>query len=209
MYKTYIISLSESGTGDHLTSAKLMLPHTIAYCNRYNWSHEVVNAVNGYTLNESLWDHLELKMPIKTVDSTQKFADKPGAQGCFLSHFMLWNRCIELGQPIIILEDDAEVVDLLPEIKLDLDLVKLHKPRMLKNNPRVGAWSPGAFAYWVSPVGAKKLVEFVKMHGPTYNDKLIGSNVLNWGYLDTPIVNLGKRGGSSTNPEKYPYKNLH
>lgn len=34
-----------------------------------------------------------------------------GSVGCYLSHFTLWRRCLELGQPILIMEDDINFVD--------------------------------------------------------------------------------------------------
>jgi hypothetical protein len=49
-------------------------------------------------------------------------------------------------------------------------------------------------------------VEFAKQNGPMLADKIIVSSVLNWGYLTPPIVKLGPRIGSSTQPEKYPYR---
>jgi GR25 family glycosyltransferase involved in LPS biosynthesis len=33
-----------------------------------------------------------------------------GVIGCFLSHFYLWKTCIELNEPILILEHDSEVI---------------------------------------------------------------------------------------------------
>lgn len=31
----------------------------------------------------------------------------PAQLGCYASHYLLWQKCVELGRPIIILEDDA------------------------------------------------------------------------------------------------------
>lgn len=33
----------------------------------------------------------------------------PGQLGCFASHYLLWQRCSEKGEPCIILEDDAKL----------------------------------------------------------------------------------------------------
>lgn len=35
----------------------------------------------------------------------------PGEKGCFASHFDLWQRCVELNHPIVVLEDDIDVLD--------------------------------------------------------------------------------------------------
>jgi len=202
----YIITLAYEDTGIHTTVAINMLSQTLKSCKQYGWNAEIFRAIDGYNLDSNIWNQLNLVMPVRKNNSVGRFADKPGALGCFLSHFLLWNLCIELNQPVIILEDDVDIIDTLPEIKSDLDLLKLHKPRVKKEHETLGIWSPGAFAYWLSPSGARKLINFSKLNGPKYNDKMIGSKILNWDYLSTPIVKLRQRQGSSTNPEKYPYK---
>lgn len=34
-----------------------------------------------------------------------------GQLGCFASHYLLWEKCVELGTPIILLEDDALLIE--------------------------------------------------------------------------------------------------
>jgi hypothetical protein len=208
MYKTYIITLAESGHGKHLESAQQILPCTLRNCDQHGWKVETINGVNGYFLTAADWNNFGFQVPRKTTKKINKFGNLPGAQGCFLSHYILWNRCVELDQSIIILEDDAEVLGPMPEITTDCDLVKLHDPRRQHYHDTLGTWAPGAFAYWISPAGATKLIDFVKKDGPGHADKLIGSNILDWEYLDPPIVKLGPRIGSSTNPNRYPYQTL-
>lgn len=205
MYKTYIISLAESGTDVHQKSAQKILPTTIESCRKNNWTIEIFDAINGYALTQDIWDQLNLKSPKKKNNSVGKFEDKPGAHGCFLSHYILWNRCVSLNEPIIILEDDALVINQLSVIDTKHDLLKLHSPRGEKIHPVFGKWSPMAFAYWLTPIGAKKLINYSIQNKPTYNDKMIGSNILSWDYIKSPIVKLQSRKGSSTNPLKYPY----
>jgi GR25 family glycosyltransferase involved in LPS biosynthesis len=52
-----------------------------------------------------------------------------GVIGCFLSHFYLWKKCIELNEPILILEHDAEIIrniDWLNELdNSDWDMIHL------------------------------------------------------------------------------------
>lgn len=206
MYKVFIISLLNSGSDLHQKSAAEWLPLSISSCQRYGWNYEIFSAINGYALKESIWKDNGLQSPNKSKNQSKKFiGDLPGAQGCFLSHYMLWNRCVEIDQPIIILEDDAMVIGELKPINSNHDVVKLHQPREAGVS-KLGNWSAGAFAYWLSPVGAKKLVDFSKTHGPILADKIIVSSIVNWSYLDPAIVKLGDRVGSSTQPEKYPYK---
>jgi hypothetical protein len=209
MYKTYIISLIANGHGDHQISAQMMLPRTMNFCNQYNWNAEIFHAINGYNLQKSDWEIHGFTPPVISNRGKEKFGDLPGAQGCFFSHYRLWQQCVMLGEPIIVLEDDAEVLCPMPEIVTNKDLIKLHDPKHMHQHKKLGSWAPGAFAYWLTPQGATKLIDFSKNNGPGHADKLIGSNVLDWDYLNPHIVKLGPRKGSSTNPNKYPYKNLY
>lgn len=205
MYKIYVITLAYSDAGEHTSVAKTMLGHTLRTCQQHNWKADIFHAVNGYKLNPEIWTTSGVKEPKTKKLGGQKFSDKPGAQGCFLSHFSLWKMCVDYNEPIVILEDDVKIIGPMPKIKTKFDLLKLHAPRQRKEHQLVGEWSPGAFAYWLSPAGAQKLIDFAKHNGAKYSDKCIGSKVLDWTYLENPIVQLIRRYGSSTNPEKYPY----
>jgi hypothetical protein len=206
VYNTYIISLINTGDGKHLKSAQEWLPQTICSCNQYHWQTTIFSAINGYNIQDTDWKTFGLPQPKKSKNKEKKFiGELPGAQGCFLSHYKLWNICMELNQPIVVLEDDAIAIAPLTDINSNFDLVKLHAPRA-SGESKLGHWSIGAFAYWITPFGSRKLVEFSKQNGPMLTDKMIVSSVLNWGYLDVPVIELGKRIGSSTQPDKYPYR---
>ena len=45
------------------------------------------------------------------IDPILKTPLTKGEVGCFLSHWHLWNKCIEKNEPIIVLEDDAILTD--------------------------------------------------------------------------------------------------
>ena len=208
MSDIYIITLANSDAGRHTQEAKNQLTKTLTSCRDYGWPAQIFDAINGYNLDATIWNTLNLKCPKKKLGSSNKFADKPGAIGCFISHFLLWKKCISLNRPLIILEDDVQVISSLVEIKSNHDCLKLHAPRQRKENETVGRWSPGAFGYWLSPIGAQKLVNFSITNGPKYNDKCVGSKVLDWEYIDIPLIRLRLRRGSSTNPVDYPYKDV-
>ena len=64
---------------------------------------EFFDAVNGFVgLPEKLQDCPD--------DTHRKFLRSrpltPGEKGCYASHYLLWEKCIELNEPIVILEDD-------------------------------------------------------------------------------------------------------
>jgi hypothetical protein len=107
----YIITLAYEDTGIHTTVAINMLSQTLKSCKQYGWNAEIFRAIDGYNLDSNIWNQLNLVMPVRKNNSVGRFADKPGALGCFLSHFLLWNLCIELNQPVIILEDDVDIID--------------------------------------------------------------------------------------------------
>jgi len=205
--KVFIISLSTSDFySEHVIQAKSRISKTVALAKKFNWSVEVFPAINGYHLDESTWSNLDLSTPKKTKNG-DKFGDKPGALGCFLSHFLLWKRCVQDGCPIIVLEDDVDIITEWQSFDYQKDLVKLHAKRKHNEHPIVGSWSPGAFGYWISPSGANKLITFAKHNGPKYADKMIGDKILDWTYVDHPLIKLRAKQGSSTNPKKYSYKN--
>lgn len=205
MFETFIISLKDTGTGDHKLSAETWTANAQQCCYTHKWQFTIFPAINGYNLTNESWQNFGILPPAKKSSKLDHFSNLPGAQGCFLSHYLLWKKCITLNKPIIILEDDAEVTHPFEEIVTDKDLLKLHKPRQRKIHPKLGEWSPGAFGYLLFPTGAENLVKHVNTNGPMHADKAIASSIVNWGYIDRPVVKLGNRVGSSTKPNKYPY----
>lgn len=207
MPDVFIISLSESDFyNEHVIQSRARISKTVGLAKKFNWPYEIFPATNGYHLDVALWNNLGLSAPKKTKNG-DKFGDKPGAMGCFVSHFLLWQHCVAINRPIIILEDDVDIITNWKRFDYKNDLVKLHAPRKQNQHPIVGTWSPGTFAYWISPIGADKLLKFAKTNGPKYADKMIGNRILDWTYDAQPLVTLRPNLGSSTNPKKYSYKN--
>jgi hypothetical protein len=50
----------------------------------------------------------------------QIYKDNISQLGCFLSHYMLWLKCVELDEPCLIFEHDAVMIRPLPENVLDI-----------------------------------------------------------------------------------------
>lgn len=118
---------------------------------------------------------------------------KPGFKGCFLSHYLLWEKCVDLNQPLIIFEHDALMIRPLPNNILDLfthhcildhasfndnyqdaidkecELTVTNYPRIYKDNFGVkdlnATHKCGSHAHIVTPLGAKTIIESVKTHG--------------------------------------------
>lgn len=101
----------------------------------------------------------------------------PGIIGCFYSHYRLWEKCVELNEPIMIFEDD--VIFTRPFIPVDWDEVlitvlgnpkKSAKYIKYLENPDgepaacdyFQASMPGTPGYAIKPSGAKKLINHYK-----------------------------------------------
>jgi GR25 family glycosyltransferase involved in LPS biosynthesis len=114
------------------------------------------------------------------IDKNSNFLKilRPGVIGCFYSHYRLWQKCVELDEPILIFEDDViferefipvpwdEVILLCTgkeAYKHDFYSKKLYDPEGEPSTVALPNTSmPGAVGYGVTPKGAKKLVEFYK-----------------------------------------------
>jgi hypothetical protein len=166
---------------------------------QYDWPYEVVAAVDGHTVTAETWHNIGIRL-----SAQGKMLQRPGAQGCWISHYQLWAKCCQSNQPIIILEHDAVVTDFWPDnIELESNLVKLYTTAECKVNPAYGLWSKGAHAYTITPQQAAQLIQHSRLHGAQAVDKHLGSQVLNWTFYSQDLVVLNpNRGPSSTSPKR-------
>ncbi|MCE9935580.1 glycosyltransferase family 25 protein [Aeromonas salmonicida] len=98
----------------------------------------------------------------------------PGEKGCYASHFLLWEKCVELNEPILILEDDflptqyfEEVLKILPKVHEEYEYVKvepqvgLAKALTTVDNMQLMFWHNNmcwTTGYSISPQGARRLL---------------------------------------------------
>ncbi|WP_217564205.1 glycosyltransferase family 25 protein [Vibrio cholerae] len=100
-----------------------------------------------------------------------------GELGCYASHYLLWQKCVELNAPIVVLEDDAQIlpsfVNYFSTIKVKtqeygfLRLEEAYERSRLflkekANNFEISFLTNnfgGARAYSLSPASAKKLIK--------------------------------------------------
>jgi GR25 family glycosyltransferase involved in LPS biosynthesis len=171
----------------------------IASLKKYNWMFKKFDAVNGQTITHSDWQRIGISM-----SDQGKMPRRPGAQGCWHSHYELWNRCLTSNTPIVIMEHDAVVNGSWPEnLDINTRLVKLYINAECKVNPAYGRWSKGAHAYTLTPAQASTLIEHARQNGAQAVDKHLGDLVLPWTFLDQNLVTLNpQRGPSSTSPLK-------
>ena len=166
---------------------------------KYNWNFKRFDAVDGQKITNTNWKKIGIAM-----SDQGKMPRRPGAQGCWHSHYALWNECITTNEPIVVMEHDAVINGPWPEsLDIDNQLVKLYSNAECKVNPAFGRWSKGAHAYTVTPTQAQRLINYARDNGAQAVDKHLGDLVLPWTFLNQDLVTLNpKRGPSSTSPLK-------
>lgn len=141
-------------------------------------SFEVFNAVDGRQIADPLFSRYNDQQRIKY----RRTRLSGGELGCFASHFKLWEKCVELNQPIIVMEDDVVVEDSFVEaICIGQKLInKLHYLRFsgisLHRRPfkilkAVGSFNlvdhirgpAGTQCYALDPIAAKTFIEHAQI----------------------------------------------
>ena len=74
-------------------------------------SYERFEAVNGYDIDYKKLTEDGYDTDHNWIDPILETPITKGEVGCFLSHYKLWQRCIESNEPYLILEDDAIISD--------------------------------------------------------------------------------------------------
>jgi hypothetical protein len=147
---------------------------------RWGWQLQTWPGVPGEKVTESMWDNNDLQLlPQGAIQY------RPGAQGCWFSHWGLWKLCVARRQPIVVMEHDAEIRGPWPtDINLDQCVWKLHLPdgRGERVNEITGEWSCGAWAYTLTPRWAQQLITFSIQHGAQAVDKQLGRKAVQWQY---------------------------
>jgi hypothetical protein len=204
--KAFVIILQQS---EH---SRKVGAEAIEAAGKFGIEPQVHNAVLGYDAPE-----LFAKYGI-TRFLTRDLIDNPGHQGCFLSHFELWMKCVKLNEPIIILEHDGVFVRPLPEDILDQfsGVLKLDpydvfvdsyegKVEASLNDP-VDVWHPparntwhgvgefiwGAYGYIIKPNAALELVQFSRKIGAAPTDVHIGRNLVDIKATTATVVRMSK-----------------
>jgi hypothetical protein len=193
---TYVIAVTDPSAPGYKT-AEVNLAKTLGELSRWQWPHAVWPATTPSGVD---W-------PLLGVELLPRGAilKRPGAQACFHSHFRLWQHCVSLGKPIVVMEHDARVTAPWPrDIDLDQSVWKLHRPdgRGDRVNEITGTWSCGAWAYTLTPTQAQQLVTFTKTVGAQAVDKQIGSRAVTWQYWTSDLAaHRPVIGRSTTSPK--------
>ncbi|KPL93028.1 glycosyltransferase family 25 protein [Vibrio sp. L5-1] len=136
---------------------------------------ELFSAVDGRTspphpLLKRYNDDLSQTYRAKTLSA--------GQLGCYASHYLLWQKCVELNQPIIVIEDDAllfketflNFIRDTAELPNYIECIRLFKNKRRKfssycifecSSTKIHKFTKGhmsATGYFLTPSGAKKLL---------------------------------------------------
>lgn len=128
-----------------------------------------------------------------------KHGDFLAVVGCFMSHYLLWKKCVEIDEPIIILEHDAIIYSDVPfDLLKNSELANIGNPSFGRNNKIKLKWinklkhkisgksviqdlyskkyMPGCHGYYIEPIGAKKLIQGAKDFNICAADIFINKN---------------------------------
>ena len=182
----YVIALQNN------PRSQALLTDCLASCKRWAWSAEPYWAVVGADLVPTHFQDLNLYLNPQT-----KIARRPGAQGCFLSHWNLWHLCVQKNTPIVILESDAVIQGAMPVYTPARGIQKFHTDRGTKTG-FTGTWSKGAHAYAIAPAHARELIQGIQSTEVKPADKCIGTRFVPWQHHSSDLVTLNPRRGPST-----------
>lgn len=183
----FVIALKEHN------HSQTMLNTCLKTADDFGWKIHISWGMDGRDITESTWRDLGL-----TMTGDGKISKRPGVQGCFISHWRLWHKCLELDQQIIILEHDAVFKEAWKPIDPSTHLIKLHTEYWNKRNHITGTWGASTHAYTLSPIHARALIKFSTEHGARPTDVLIGDQVLPWRYLEYMMIDRNTDSRSTT-----------
>jgi hypothetical protein len=185
----------------HYTVSQRNLAQTLSRAKLHGWSLSVWPATAGHTVTDQDW----LAIGVQLLDRGA-IVHRPGAKGCWFSHWRLWQHCVDINEPIVILEHDAYITAPWPDdIDLDHCVWKLHLDdgRGQRVNSITGEWSCGAYSYTVTPRFAQAVMDFSRQHGAQAVDKQLGRSVIPWQYWRDDLAPHRPRARiSTTSPKK-------
>ena len=151
------------------------------------------------------WTDGHLDMQSGLYKTAYETADPKKRMACFMSHYRLWKQCAEKHEDYMIFEHDALFTRRLDLNELDIDgkfnIVSLNDPRgatrlsgvyheMLQrgtnivpcpyvdNNKQTPQGLPGNSAYYITPIGARTLIELVRHFGAWPNDAIMCNQLM-------------------------------
>ena len=149
-----------------------MAQHAVSTGIALGWDVELFEGTDGQQHNLGTFD-----LHANTQDAKcRSMMSRPGVQGCFISHWQLWNQCCSTNQAIGIFEHDIEFVK--PYLPVEFKhILKLEGFDRKKSRPG-GEWYEGARAYYITPAAAQLLIEWVTANGCLPTDVQIAHDIV-------------------------------
>lgn len=203
--KSFIITLKNHKLSERLAN------ECIVQASKFGIDVETYDAIYGFDARIHI-DNTGLRL-----GRTKRHKMKIGHVGNFFSHYYLWQRCLEMDQPLLILEHDGYIIRHIPDdicdhfthiLKLDcenpysLDYDQKIKDSMnkpigythsvvgLHKRKKLGWYTWGSYGYIIKPSGAQKLIFHVHTHGYISTDNLIADGVLPVSICNPPLLRL-------------------
>lgn len=175
----------------------------------YNYETHLYKGVYGIDAVKMMEDENRilfpwgLKGPPEVLPSREELEEatktcSPGIKGCFYSHYNLWKKCVDLGTPIAIWEDDIVLVRPFKPVVWDdvLILALGHPSKSIKymhyyetpeGEPKAEEYyqssMPGCCGYAIKPHAAEKLLKVYE------NSFLPADNAINMYHVNIQIHN--------------------
>ena len=139
-----------------------------------------------------------------------------GYKGCFLSHYLIWKKCIEWNEPVLIFEHDAVMLrPITDEILNDFDtilvldkfsrdpqyedLLKKEMELKIYQHPKILEYNQksinrtminGSHAHLVKPKGAIEIINSVKQHGYIVTDSAVNQIYLTYYSIEPTVARV-------------------
>lgn len=121
------------------------------------FEYEFFTAVDGKRVR-----HLSKNVWPKWIDPLLNRKMNVGEIGCLLSHYALWQKCVDLNEPIVIFEDDIQLFGYNPETVADAlednDFVYISRKQMGPDFADKPGYSYWLCAYAITPLAAEQLL---------------------------------------------------
>lgn len=166
------------------------LPTLVESANKHGWKIELFPGFDGRS------HRFPYKIDQRYSKGAKQF-ERSGVRGCFMSHYALWKKCVDMKEVIGVFESDILFCKTPPWSLKDCDVVKLDGFRVSKP-ASTGNWHEGAHAYILKPSGARKLLDWTEKWGASPADYMLGDKVVNIKYDFEDRIKLLDFGSSLT-----------
>lgn len=187
---TYLEQFVQCPTQDRLQVDKVYMINLLRRPEKRDRMHKIfkelgisartIDAIDGSTLSLTALKMMQMEIMPEYVDPYHNRPMNMGEVGCFLSHYIAWNKVVENNfTNIIVLEDDVRfepffnqkvnyILKELEDLQLEWDLIYLGRKRLTNNaEPFINGSKylvRASYSYWtigyiLSASGAKKLID--------------------------------------------------